>query len=163
MCCQQPQQPSDVLCLGRLLLLNCTDREWPGRRHFQLDWRTATVLTVAVQRTMAARVLGRTAYNAPQPSPTKSASAVVRRSRTSSRARATADLRAKLQQRSALCRARLADIRTAAKRSNRHRSTRPAWKLPNFFVYPLGIPGRRSYDGGLSFSAKIQIAAEDGV
>lgn len=88
-----------------------------GRRHFQLDWRTATVLTVAVQRTMTARALGRTAYNAPRPSPTKSASAVVRRSRTSSRARATADLRARLQQRSALGRARLHDIRTAAKHS----------------------------------------------
>lgn len=117
MCSQQPQQPSDVLCLGRLLLLDCTDREWPGRRHFQLDWRTATVLTVAVQRTMAARALGRTAYDASQLSPTKSASAVVRRSRTSSRARATADLRAQLQQRSALRRARLHGIRTTAKYS----------------------------------------------
>lgn len=84
MCCQQPQQPSDVLCLGRLLLLDCTDREWLGRRHCQLDWRTATVLTVAVQRTMAARALGRTAYNASKPSPMKGTSAVVRRPGASS-------------------------------------------------------------------------------
>ncbi|MBR8006175.1 hypothetical protein, partial [Burkholderia vietnamiensis] len=61
------------------------------------------------------------------------------------------------------CSRSLHDIRTAAKHSNRRRSNCPAWKLRNFFVYLLGIPGRRSYDGGLSFSAKMQIAAEDGV
>ena len=39
----------------------------------------------------------------------------------------------------------------------------PAWKLQIFCVYPLGIMRERSYHGGLSFSAKMQIEAEDGV
>ena len=36
-------------------------------------------------------------------------------------------------------------------------------EIANFFAYPLGIMRRRSYDGGLSFSAKMQIDAEGGV
>lgn len=39
----------------------------------------------------------------------------------------------------------------------------PAWKLRIFFIYPLGIMSGRPYDGGLSFSAKMQIEAEGGV
>lgn len=32
-----------------------------------------------------------------------------------------------------------------------------------FCIYPLGILLKRSYDGGLSFLAKIQVGAENGV
>lgn len=39
----------------------------------------------------------------------------------------------------------------------------PAWKLRIFCVYPLGIICGRSYHGDLSFLAKMQIDAEDGV
>jgi len=38
-----------------------------------------------------------------------------------------------------------------------------AWKLQIFCIYPLGIIRGRSYHGGLSFLAKMQIDAEDGV
>lgn len=41
--------------------------------------------------------------------------------------------------------------------------TRPARNLPKFCVYPLGIMRKRSYDGGLSFLAQMQIGVEDGV
>lgn len=36
-------------------------------------------------------------------------------------------------------------------------------EIANFFIYLLGIMRGRSYDGGLSFLAKMQIDAEDGV
>ncbi|WP_321865087.1 hypothetical protein [Burkholderia cenocepacia] len=43
------------------------------------------------------------------------------------------------------------------------RQTRPARNLPKFCVYPLGIVRKRSYDGGLSFLAQMQIGVEGGV
>jgi hypothetical protein len=36
-------------------------------------------------------------------------------------------------------------------------------EIANFSVFPLGIMRERPYDGGLSFSAKMQIDAEGGV
>nr|WP_141661777.1 hypothetical protein [Burkholderia ambifaria] len=36
-------------------------------------------------------------------------------------------------------------------------------KFAIFFIYPLGIMRERPYDGGLSFSAKMQIDVEGGV
>lgn len=40
---------------------------------------------------------------------------------------------------------------------------RPARNLRKFCIYPLGRVLKRSYDGGLSFSAQMQIDAESGV
>jgi len=47
--------------------------------------------------------------------------------------------------------------------ATRARRTRPARNLPKFCVYPLGIVRKRPYDGGLSFSALMQIGVEGGV
>jgi len=41
--------------------------------------------------------------------------------------------------------------------------TLPARNLRKFCIYPLGIVHERSYDGGLSFLAQMQISAKGGV
>lgn len=52
---------------------------------------------------------------------------------------------------------------TPREMSKTDHGSRPARYLRKICVYPLGRVLKRSYDGGLSFSAQMQIDAEGGV